>query len=124
MNAKFEKWTQQEAIDLCKKIEAICPKFGCHVALTGGLLYKEGPRKDCDILFYRIRQSPQIDLEQLWAALDEIGLVKTIGCGWCFKGVFSGKSVDMFFPEEETGPDYPQVDNEDLPPLELPAYEP
>lgn len=39
-------WTQKEAIELCVKIEAICPKYGCHVALTGGLLYKEGERKD------------------------------------------------------------------------------
>ena len=49
-------WTQQHAIELCKRIESVCPRYGCHVALTGGLLYKDGPRKDCDILFYRIRQ--------------------------------------------------------------------
>lgn len=47
-----DPWTQSEAIDFCKKIEAICIKYGCHVALTGGTLYGDGPRKDCDILFY------------------------------------------------------------------------
>lgn len=34
-------WTQAEAVALAKKIEAVCPAFGCHVALTGGLLYKD-----------------------------------------------------------------------------------
>lgn len=41
-------WTQREAIDLCIKLERIAPAFGAHVALTGGLLYKSGQRKDCD----------------------------------------------------------------------------
>ena len=49
-------WTQEEAIALCKKIESIVPLAGCHVALTGGCLYRDGHRKDLDILFYRIRQ--------------------------------------------------------------------
>src|ERR1035437_5571090 len=57
------QWTQTEAIELCVKVEAICPKYGCHVALTGGLLYKQGKRKDCDLLFYRIRQVEQIDFD-------------------------------------------------------------
>lgn len=99
-------WTQQEAIELCVKIEAICPKFGCHVALTGGLLYKQGPRKDCDLLFYRIRQVKKVDLEGLWAALDEIDFVQTSGFGWCFKANYRGKSVDCFMPEEQGG-EYP-----------------
>lgn len=49
-------WTQEEAIQLCRLLEALAPTFGCHVALTGGCLYKDGERKDCDILLYRIRQ--------------------------------------------------------------------
>lgn len=94
-------WTQAEAIELCVKIEAICPKFGCHVALTGGLLYREGPRKDLDILFYRIRQVERIDIDGLFGALDGIGLVEHSGFGWCHKATFNGKSVDCFFPEED-----------------------
>ncbi len=42
-------WTQEEAIELCRIIEDICPQAGCHVALTGGCLYKDGERKDLDI---------------------------------------------------------------------------
>ena len=65
-------WTQAEAIDLCREIEKGCPQFGCHVALTGGLLYKDGPRKDCDN-----------------------------GFGFVLKFSFKGKEIDAFFPEEQ-----------------------
>ena len=32
----MNKWTQEDAIKLCRDIEKICPAYGCHVALTGG----------------------------------------------------------------------------------------
>jgi hypothetical protein len=94
-------WTQAEALALCRGIEAISPGYGCHVALTGGLLYKDGPRKDADILLYRIRQSPAIDEEGLFAALAQIGVNKTGGFGWCHKAEYHGKPIDFFFPEED-----------------------
>lgn len=97
------EWTHQEAIDLCIAVEAVCPQFGCHVALTGGLLYKTGARKDCDLLFYRIRQVKEINLDALFTALEEIGLVEESGFGWCFKATYRGKPVDIFFPEEQGG---------------------
>jgi hypothetical protein len=97
-------WTQQQAINLCREVENVCPRFGCHVALTGGLLYKDGKRKDCDLLFYRVRQVKKIDTEQLWAALSAIGLVADVDrFGWCVKGTYDGKPVDIFFPEEIRG---------------------
>lgn len=99
-------WTQQEAIELCKQVEAICPKFGCHVALTGGLLYKDGERKDCDLLIYRIRQTSIISYDGLWEALKTIGLHMIRGYGWCYKCEFNGKPVDVFDPEEMGG-EYP-----------------
>lgn len=99
----MKKWAQAEAIKLCVKIESICPKFGCHVALTGGLLYKTGERKDCDLLFYRIRQVKEIDIEGLFNALLEIGLSKVSGFGWCYKCEYHGKPVDCFMPEEQGG---------------------
>ncbi len=95
------KWTLVESIDLCRKIEAVCPKFFCHVALTGGVLYKEGERKDLDILFYRIRQQDEIDFDGLDEALGELGLNYTSGFGWCWKYKYQGKNIDIFFPEEE-----------------------
>ncbi len=105
----MSEWTQSEAIDLCVLVEAICPKFGCHVALTGGLLYKQGPRKDCDLLFYRIRQVPKIDLDGMWSALRVFGLDQKSGFGWCFKAEYNGKKVDCFMPEEQGG-EYNQDD--------------
>lgn len=98
-----QQWTQAEAIQLCQAIELIAPRFGAHVALTGGTLYKNGARKDCDILFYRIRQAPKIKVEELFNALELIGLVKLSGFGWCYKAIFQGKHVDCFFPEEGDG---------------------
>lgn len=97
------RWTPDQAFDLCRQIEAVCPAFGCHVALTGGLLYKDGPRKDADILFYRIRQVETIDLDGLFDALATIGVVKVSGFGWCHKAMFEGRQIDCFFPEEDSG---------------------
>jgi hypothetical protein len=101
-------WTQAEAIELCVALEAIAPTYGCHVALTGGLLYKTGPRKDCDVLFYRIRQTT-IAWDNLWKALEMIGLTKIKGKKnhWCIKADWFGKSVDCFFPEAPAGDSYP-----------------
>lgn len=49
-----EKWELSEALALCTAIHNIpSQKFNCHPALTGGLLYKTGPRKDCDIVIYQ-----------------------------------------------------------------------
>lgn len=99
----MKTWTQEEALDLCFAIEAICPAYGCHVALTGGLLYKPGKRKDCDILFYRIRQVERIDTEGLFDALSRIGVERHKGFGWCHKATYFDKPVDIFFPEEDEG---------------------
>lgn len=99
-------WTQEEAIKLCRAIERIAPEFGCHVALTGGCLYKFGHRKDLDILLYRIRQVNQIDWQGLWLALDDMGIKLQSDHGWCKKAVFNGNGIDFFDPEADAG-EYP-----------------
>ena len=107
-------WTQAQALDLCRRVETVCPAFGCHVALTGGLLYKDGERKDCDILFYRIRQVEEIDREGLFAALQAaINFERVGGFDWCIKAKFEGRDVDCFFPES-SGEEYPQPDPDDM----------
>lgn len=93
-------WDQKEAVELCKLIESGCTKYGCHVALTGGLLYKNGTRKDCDILFYCIRQVDNIEMHGLLSWLSSVGVESVAQKGWVIKAVYKGKSVDMFFPEE------------------------
>lgn len=106
------KWSAEQGVALCRQIEAICPTYGCHVALTGGLLYKDGKRKDCDILFYRIRQVDVIDVVGLFAALAEIGVERVSGFGWCHKAVFEGRQIDCFFPEDDSG-EYERDESED-----------
>lgn len=99
----MSEWTQEQAIELCRKVEEICPEFGCHVALTGGCLYKSTPRKDCDLMFYRIRERDAIDIDGMWAALAAIGFKILSGFGWCYKAEFKGKPVDCLMPEEQGG---------------------
>jgi hypothetical protein len=100
-------WTQEQAIHLCRQIEVIAPQFGCHVALTGGTLYKIGERKDADILFYRIRQVPQIDIDGLMNALTTIGVVLGNIHGWVRKATYEGRNIDFFFPETLDSAGYP-----------------
>src|SRR5690554_5181244 len=89
------------AVELCRKIEEFAPQYGSHVALTGGCLYKDGDRKDIDLLFYRIRQVDDIDYTGLFNALSGIGFSDCNGFGWLFKSTYAGVNIDMFFPEEE-----------------------
>lgn len=97
-------WTQAEAIELCRLVEPLCPAFGCHVALTGGLLYKDGPRKDCDLLFYRIRRSAAIDVVGLFDSVLRVGLVaKSSEERFVIKATWRGKPVDCLFPEAASG---------------------
>jgi hypothetical protein len=93
-------WTQAEAIALARQIEAIAPAFGAHVALTGGCLYKDGERKDVDILFYRIRQRKEINERGLLEALEQdCKIVTHERFGWVQKASRWGKKIDLFFPE-------------------------
>lgn len=101
-------WTILEAIALCVEVEDVCEPHGCHVALTGGCLYRRGERKDLDLVFYRIRQCETIDMTGLWQSLEKIGVQKMTGFGWCHKAKYKGKSIDCLFPEEKGGT-YPEV---------------
>ncbi len=102
-------WTRQEAVNFCVLVESICPQYGAHVALTGGSLYKPGERKDCDILFYRIRQEPVIREAELFDALSaELGVEMGKRHGWVQKATYQGKAIDMFFPEHDDNEGYPQ----------------
>ena len=94
-------WHQREAVALCVIVEMVASQMGCHVALTGGCLYDLGPRKDCDILFYRVRQAGSIDRDALEGKLAQFGLVVEKRFGWMSKAVFCGKTVDLFFPEHD-----------------------
>lgn len=98
-----KKWTAAEAVALCRVMEGVAPKFGAHIALTGGCLYKDGERKDADIMIYRIRQVAEIDVAGLFSAFERIGVNVKSGFGFVFKAEFEGKAIDLFFPEEQEG---------------------
>lgn len=100
IEARALPWSRDLALELCRILERVAPAHGAHIGLTGGLLYKDGPRKDCDILIYRIRQAPGIDADALFAAFAGIGVNKLSGFGWCHKAEWRGMPIDFFFPEE------------------------
>lgn len=94
------KWDLAEAVTLARRVEDIAPRFGLHVALTGGVLYKTGPRKDLDLLFYEIRGwGRPADYEGLIDALQSIDFV--LGSDYVFvhKATYHEKLVDLMFPE-------------------------
>lgn len=102
------QWTLQEGVALCRAIQELpSEKFHCHPALTGGLLYKDGPRKDCDIVIYQRGDTggerEPIDWTGLWAALEGIGLLLLHDHGYVKKCVYRGQAVDIFDPTEEGG---------------------
>lgn len=100
-------WVQAEALTLARAVEQVSPEFGYHVALTGGLLYKDGPRKDADLVFYSIRQRDG-DRKGLLAAMTALGVTVDGTFGWMNKSRWLGKTVDLFFPETaKTGDDGP-----------------
>ena len=105
-------WSWVEARELCTRIEAIAPVYGCHVGLTGGLLYKDGPRKDLDIIFYRIRQVEAIDWDGLMLALKGIGFMDMRFFGFVTKAIYEGRSLDILFPEYGVDSDYQKEDEE------------
>ena len=93
------QWTHAEAVTLCRLVETVAPKYGLHTALTGGTLYKDGERKDCDILMYRRRSEVFTDWDGFKAAAEKLGITWDRDYGWCKKAIFNGKPVDFFDPD-------------------------
>ena len=112
-----DTWVAEQAIKLCVAIEAIAPRFGYHVALTGGLLYKNGFRKDCDLIFYRVRHSVggrwkrlplsypdrESDRELLLKALTSELNMRIVSDWGAWKKIveIGNQSIDLLFPDEE-----------------------
>lgn len=106
-------WTLSEAIALLAAIEQFAPSFGAHVALTGGLLYREGARKDLDVVIYRIRQVPSINESGLLDKMKtELGIeLHDEGhSNFVLKAKQGERAIDFMFPEDNetgTGDTYP-----------------
>lgn len=102
-----QKWTHAEAVAVCKQIEAFAPQYGYHVGLTGGLLYKDGERKDLDIMLYQIRGVNPSDLKPA-----ELVRQLIIQCGWSKRADYGFvikfwddkmRSIDVLWPDEGNG---------------------
>lgn len=92
-------WSLSEALNVVKRVEEVVSPLKAHVALTGGLLYKEGLRKDLDLMFYRVRQEPHLAESVIIDALRGLGFDIKTQHGWVYKALYERKNVDLFFPE-------------------------
>lgn len=92
-------WVVEEALAIAPIIEAAAVSIGCHSALTGGLLYKSGERKDADFLIYRHSKPDmveEIDLDQFFAYLEACpGFNRANGMDRCHKATYEGKPIDF-----------------------------
>ncbi len=98
------------ARDICKTLEPIAAANGGHVALTGGCLYKDGDRKDCDIVIYRHKQAEPLNRTKLFKDMIAAGFVPGTDYGRISKWTFNQSSIDLFTvqdaPEFWGRPDY------------------
>lgn len=92
--------TTNDGLDLCKILHEKLIGCGFFPALTGGLLYKGGERKDIDIVIYRHRQQVEgFEISDISNHLADVG-VEVIECyGFVTKAIWNGFSVDLFNPE-------------------------
>ena len=91
-----------QGMALCKILYENLKGLGIFPALTGGLLYKEGFRKDIDIVLYRHRQDVQsfeTNQDDIKQALLKSGVEITGFYGFVTKAKWKGIVVDLFNPE-------------------------
>lgn len=95
--------TLETAVDLCCMLEPLAAELSLHVALTGGCLYKEGQRKDIDIVLYSHDPDDQPSLASfLWLAYKRYGVLLLDGNGSRVrKCVWRGLAIDFIIPESD-----------------------
>ena len=100
---------QEKAIKLCAKLYEVLSPLGFYPALTGGCLYKEGERKDCDVVIFRNRQAHcGVELKDLEPVLRLAGFTDFHHYGFVTKCMYLGAAVDLFNPETTADDDYEQ----------------
>lgn len=94
--------THQDGIELCKILYDKLSPIGFYPALTGGLIYKDGPRKDIDIVIFRNRQEHDgFETAQLFDELASVGVDIIDTFGFVTKAEWKGFTIDLFNPESE-----------------------
>ena len=106
-------WTLEEARVLIIELERLLPTVGCHIGLTGGVLYKEGIRKDLDLIVYRIRDYGKIINADMVSVFEKCGVEIIRQYGWMYKARYKGKGIDILIPESTGKNDkYPSTQEE------------
>lgn len=106
------KWTLDEALVLCRRIQEAVVTTGYHVALGGGVLLRGYSHKDVDVFLYPNDSSYEQDRAPTIAALQNAGLrrrleAKDVQAIWRRAGssdnkvvemwIYDGKRVDLFW---------------------------
>ncbi len=101
-----QAWTLDRARELCKLVEPAVLDAGAHIALTGGVLYKDGPRKDCDIVVYRHggREKP-IDRVMLMRRLKKLKMLPVRTDGRVWKFLYDDRQVDFLIHDAQEAAD-------------------
>lgn len=90
------------AIEFARRCEQIAPRYGFHTALTGGCLYKDGMRKDLDILFYQRTDRPADKPGLLLKLASELDIAVYHDYGFVVKAATSRANdavpLDLLFP--------------------------
>lgn len=102
----MENVTRSQGIELCKIIYEKLSVKGYFPALTGGLIYKEGNRKDIDIVIYRNREMPSFEISDIHGLLVDCGLKDLKHFGFVTKADWNGVVVDLFNPESVSSDNY------------------
>lgn len=108
----MSEWTQERALAACIQLEPIIAAMGMHIGLTGGCLYKTGPRKDMDIILYRHHGAELCTFDGLISGLSAHGvLMKSLHHNVIKMVTRDGQSIDLLlragvsWPETEACPE-------------------
>ena len=105
-------------------LEEAASKYGMHIALTGGQLYKDGHRKDVDFLLYHASNSSQNEAAVInfFRQLHKEGFSNILNFGRVTKMLYEGDSIDVLYPEFKRA-QCPGDYWSDIHPDDLDAYE-
>lgn len=96
----IKKAVLSNGLELCQILRGELVDKGYYPALTGGLIYKNGPRKDIDIVIYRNRQDhDHFEMSDIFGELEQCGLENIEYYGFVTKAKWKGFTVDLFNPE-------------------------
>lgn len=100
-------------------IEEVASKYDMHIALTGGQLYKDGPRKDIDFVLYHANWSngsvckSEATVEVVFKNLLLEGFSNFRNYGRVTKCTYEGIDIDFIYPEYMHAGEY-EVDEDGL----------